>query len=138
MWKMNICFWHLLSLRISWGIDWIYATWYSCLNICACNSFLFFWIFHFVFPSLNRMKKSFIMKWTYKHDIFHGLSSLNSNFLTNCECSQIYFIYSYIGILGTNVFYFTSLLGWKHITATKKCCHKYYFLKLCNFQLSPN
>ncbi len=50
------------------------------------------------------MKKSFIMKWTYKHDIFHGLSSLNSNFLTNCECSQIYFIYSYIGILGTNVF----------------------------------
>jgi hypothetical protein len=29
-------------------------------------------------------------------------------------------------------------LGWKHIITIQKCCCKYFFSKLCNFQLSPS
>jgi hypothetical protein len=31
-----------------------------------------------------------------------------------------------------------TLGGWKHITMVKNYCHKYYFLKLCVFELPPS
>jgi hypothetical protein len=39
-------------------------------------------------------------------------------------------VFNLVGVL--------KILGWKHITMVKDCCHKYYFLKLPVFELLPS
>jgi hypothetical protein len=126
--RLNLCF--IFWRHVLWRLG---SIWFpKSIFVCLCWDFVFFvCVFEHLWLSIFKGMCVSVSLKVYDCPSICEIFSLK---ICICHIVSICLFMKFC----LSGYVFEGMCGWKHIMVAKKCCHKYYFLKLCNFQLPPS